>query len=80
MLDRVDRRGDPLLGHDEVFGRINEQLFFLADRFAAGGIDDREFLDFVTPKLDPQGESGQVRTITFGPGGMVAHSPPIPPT
>ena len=41
-----------------------------------GGID----LRFNGKKLDPQGESGQVRTITFGPGGMVAHSPPIPPT
>ena len=42
----------------------------------AGGID----LRFNGKKLNPQGESGQVRTITFGPGGVVPNSPPAPPT
>ena len=42
----------------------------------AGGID----LRFNGKKLDLQGESGQVRTITFGPGGMVPNTPPVPPT
>jgi cytoskeleton protein RodZ len=42
----------------------------------AGGID----LRFNGKKLDLQGESGQVRTITFGPGGMVSNRPPAPPT
>jgi cytoskeleton protein RodZ len=42
----------------------------------AGGID----LRFNGKKLASQGESGQVRTITFGPGGVVPNSPPVPPT
>ena len=42
----------------------------------AGGID----LRFNGKKLNPLGESGQVRTITFGPGGVVANGPPAPPT
>lgn len=40
----------------------------------AGGID----LNFNGQKLDPQGELGQVRTITFGPAGLVANSPAAP--
>jgi cytoskeleton protein RodZ len=42
----------------------------------AGGID----LHFNGKKLDQQGDYGQVRTITFGPGGMVPNSPVAPPT
>lgn len=42
----------------------------------AGGID----LHFNGKKLDLQGESGQVRTITFGPGGVVPNRPSAPPT
>jgi cytoskeleton protein RodZ len=41
----------------------------------AGGID----LRFNGKKLGPQGEIGQVRTITFGPGGAVPGPPPSPP-
>ena len=42
----------------------------------AGGVD----LLFNGKKLDLQGDQGQVRTITFGPGGRVANSPETPPT
>jgi cytoskeleton protein RodZ len=41
-----------------------------------GGID----LRFNGKKLDRQGDSGQVRTITFGPSGTVANTPSTPPT
>lgn len=40
----------------------------------AGGID----LNFNGKKLEPPGEFGQVRVITFGPAGMVANSPAAP--
>ena len=40
-----------------------------------GGIS----LSFNGKKLDPQGDPGQVRTITFGPGGTVASAPATPP-
>jgi cytoskeleton protein RodZ len=40
----------------------------------AGGID----LNFNGKKLDPPGELGQVRVITFGPAGMVSNSPGEP--
>ena len=46
--------GDALLGHDEVLGRIDEQLLFLPNDFAAGRIDDRQLLDLVAEQLDPQ--------------------------
>jgi cytoskeleton protein RodZ len=41
----------------------------------AGGID----LRFNGKELSRQGDSGQVRTITFGPGGLTASSPATPP-
>jgi cytoskeleton protein RodZ len=41
----------------------------------AGGID----LRFNGKQLAPQGDSGQVRTLTFGPGGLVANGPSTPP-
>jgi cytoskeleton protein RodZ len=41
----------------------------------AGGID----LNFNGKKLDPPGDFGQVRVITFGPAGMVANSSGEPP-
>ncbi len=56
LLDRVDGGADPLLGQDEVLGRVDEQLILAADDLAAGGIDDRELLDFVAPELDAEGE------------------------
>ena len=31
LLDRVDGRGDPLLGHHEVLGRIDEQLLLAGE-------------------------------------------------
>ena len=40
----------------------------------AGGID----LNFNGKKLDPPGEFGQVRIITFGPAGVVANNPAAP--
>ena len=40
-----------------------------------GGID----LSFNGKKLDPQGDRGQVRTLTFGAGGMVSNTPATPP-
>jgi len=41
----------------------------------AGGID----LRFNGKQLDRQGDSGQVRTITFGPSGITANGPSTPP-
>lgn len=41
----------------------------------AGGID----LRFNGKELNRQGDSGQVRTITFGPGGITPNSPATPP-
>ncbi|HYU46318.1 MAG TPA: RodZ domain-containing protein [Terriglobales bacterium] len=41
----------------------------------AGGID----LRFNGKELDRQGDSGQVRTLTFGPGGITANSPATSP-
>ena len=32
LLDRVDRRVDPLLRHHEVLGRVDEHLLELVDR------------------------------------------------
>jgi cytoskeleton protein RodZ len=40
-----------------------------------GGID----LNFNGKKLDRLGDDGQVRTLTFGPGGMEASTPTAPP-
>ena len=42
----------------------------------AGGVDFR----FHGKKLDTGGESGEVRTVTFGPRGMLPTAPPPPPT
>jgi cytoskeleton protein RodZ len=42
----------------------------------AGGVDFR----FNGKKLDLGGASGEVRTVTFGPGGMVPNSPAPPST
>lgn len=41
-----------------------------------GGVD----LLFNGKKLERQGDYGEVRTITFGPGGMTASAPASPPT
>jgi cytoskeleton protein RodZ len=41
----------------------------------AGGID----LRFNGKQIKRQGDSGQVRTITFGPGGITPNSPATPP-
>jgi cytoskeleton protein RodZ len=41
----------------------------------AGGID----LRFNGKELNRQGDSGQVRTVTFGPGGITPNSPATPP-
>jgi cytoskeleton protein RodZ len=42
----------------------------------AGGVDFR----FNGKKLDTGGQSGEVKTVTFGPGGMIANAPPPPST
>ena len=53
VLDRADRAGDPFLRQHKVLRRIDVEFFLLLNRFAAGGMDQRQLLDFVTPKLDP---------------------------
>jgi cytoskeleton protein RodZ len=42
----------------------------------AGGVDFR----FNGKKLDTGGQLGEVKTVTFGPGGMVQNAPPPPST
>ncbi len=55
VLDGRDGGADASFGEDEVFGRVNEELVLAADDLAAGGVDDRELLDFVAPELDAVG-------------------------
>jgi cytoskeleton protein RodZ len=64
MLSPGDQRS--IRGHQEVTIKAGN----------AGGID----LRFNGKELDRQGESGQVRTLTFGRGGLVANRPAIPPS
>jgi cytoskeleton protein RodZ len=40
----------------------------------AGGVD----LRFNGKKLDTGGQFGEVKTVTFGPGGMIPNAPPLP--
>jgi cytoskeleton protein RodZ len=64
ILSAGDQRA--IRGHKEVTVKAGN----------AGGID----LRFNGKQLNRPGDSGQVRTITFGPGGMTANSPATPPT
>jgi cytoskeleton protein RodZ len=63
MLSAGDQRA--IRGRKEVIVKVGN----------AGGID----LSFNGKQLDRQGDSGQVRTITFGPGGIIPNSPATPP-
>ena len=53
VLDRLDRPLDPLLGQDEVLGRVDVHLLLLFEDRAGQRVDHGEGLDLVAEQLDP---------------------------
>ena len=53
-FDLVDGRADSLIGQNEMFAWIDEQLVAAFEHFAADGMDDRKLFDLVAPKLDAE--------------------------